>query len=159
MLDTQLTVAVTAFLSLEADLLDFKDYNAWLGLWQESGMYIVPVDHNAKDFSAVLNVAYDDAEMRRLRVQRLSGGEAVSTAQAKPTVRTLSRVRVLSSGEDLIHVRAACCLFEDNKNGIRHFPINLEYKLVPAGNSFKIQEKIARVMQSEDHLTTISYLF
>ncbi|BFM09554.1 aromatic-ring-hydroxylating dioxygenase subunit beta [Halioxenophilus aromaticivorans] len=159
MLDTQLTAAVTAFLSLEADLLDFKDYDAWLDLWQESGLYIVPVDHNAQDFSAVLNVAYDDAEMRRLRVQRLSSGEAISTALAKPTVRTLSRVRVLASGSEEVHVRAACCLYEDNKNGVRSYPINLEYKLVPTEGSFKIQEKIARVMQSDQHLTTISYLF
>ena len=50
----QLLTEVTAFLSQEADMLDHKEYAQWLDLWTESGIYIVPVDHQQKDFKNLL---------------------------------------------------------------------------------------------------------
>ncbi len=157
--DITLLTQVQAFLALESDLLDNKEYHDWLQLWDEKGLYIVPVDHDVEDYRQTLNVAYDDAEMRLLRVQRLTSGEAVSTIGARKTVRTLSRVRVLSDEDGVVTVRAAYCLFEDNKNGIRQFPANLQFKLVRDGDNFKLLEKVVKIMKSDQHLTTISYLF
>lgn len=159
MLDINLLARVTAFLNLEADILDMKEYDQWLDLWLKEGLYIVPVDHDVDDYSETLNIAYDDDEMRQLRVARLKNGEAVSTADAKPTVRTVSRVRILDASPDLIHVRSAYCLFEDNKYGIRQFPANVEFKLVPNGDTFLIKEKVVKIMKSDQHLTTICYIF
>ncbi len=158
-IDLSLLNEVTAFLSTEADMLDNKEYESWLQLWAEDGLYIVPVDHSVTDYKHSLNVAYDDAEMRTLRVNRLTSGEAVSTTDAKKTVRTLSRFRVLADEDDVVTVRCAYCLFEDNKNGIRQFPANLQFRLVRDGSSFKILEKVVKIMKSDQHLTTISYLF
>ena len=46
----------------------------------------------------VIHVVDDDAAMRRLRVQRLTSGESVSTVPAPRTIRSLSRFRLL--GDD-----------------------------------------------------------
>jgi 3-phenylpropionate/cinnamic acid dioxygenase small subunit len=158
-LDTQLLADVTAFLNTEADMLDHKEYKQWLDLWLETGLYIVPVDHGATDYANTLNVAYDDEHMRLLRVERLTSGDAVSTQLAEKTVRTMSRFRVLDDIDGVVRVRCACCLYENNKNGIRTYPANVQFKLVRDGGSFKIAEKIVKVMKSSQHLTTISYLF
>jgi 3-phenylpropionate/cinnamic acid dioxygenase small subunit len=158
-LDTQLLSDVTAFLNIEADMLDNKEYHQWLDLWLESGLYIIPVDHNADNYSNTLNLAYDDEKMRKLRVERLTGGEAVSTEISDKTVRTLSRFRLLDDIDGVVRVRCAYSLYENNKNGLRIYPANLQYKLVRDGGSFKIAEKVVKVMQSNNHLTTISYLF
>jgi 3-phenylpropionate/cinnamic acid dioxygenase small subunit len=158
-LDTQLLADVTAFLNTEADMLDHKEYKQWLDLWLETGLYIVPVDHGATDYANTLNVAYDDEHMRLLRVERLTSGDAVSTQLAEKTVRTMSRFRVLDDIDGVVRVRCAYCLYEDNKNGIRTYPANVQFKLVRDGGSFKIAEKIVKVMKSSQHLTTISYLF
>ncbi|MFT4940397.1 MAG: 3-phenylpropionate/cinnamic acid dioxygenase small subunit [Paraglaciecola sp.] len=158
-LDTQLLADVTAFLNTEADMLDHKEYKQWLDLWVESGLYIVPVDHGATDYANTLNVAYDDNHMRLLRVERLTSGDAVSTQLAEKTVRTMSRFRVLDDIDGVVRVRCAYCLYENNKNGLRTYPANVQFKLVRDGGSFKIAEKIVKVMKSSQHLTTISYLF
>ncbi|MDG6097449.1 hypothetical protein EXU34_08335 [Alteromonas sp. ZYF713] len=159
MSNTQLYTQVCEFLSLEADLLDHKAYDEWLALWQKSGLYIVPVEHDVTDFANHLNVAYDDDEMRQLRIARLSNGEAVSTVGAENTVRTLSRIRILEASDEAVKVRCAYCLYENNKNGVRAFPANVEFTLIPNGDSFFIAQKVARVMKSNEHLTTVSYLF
>jgi 3-phenylpropionate/cinnamic acid dioxygenase small subunit len=150
---------IEAFLYTEADMLDHKEYDDWLNLWSETGMYIIPVDHSNKDYKNALNLAYDDAKMRRMRIDRLQSGEAVSTHDAGVTVRTLSRFRILDEVDGLIRIRCAYCLFENNRAGVRIFPADLQYKLRKDGGSFKIEEKIVNVMKSDEHLTTISYLF
>jgi len=167
-IDTQLLADVTSFLNTEADMLDNKEYQPWLDLWLESGLYIIPVEHDkhiahaqhdTDDYANTLNVAYDDSEMRKLRIERLTSGEAVSTQVIENTVRTLSRFRVLDDIDGVVRVRCAYCLYENNKNGLRMYPANLQYKLARAGDSFKIAEKVVKVMKSNQHLTTVSYLF
>lgn len=158
-LDTQLLADVSAFLNVEADMLDNKEYSQWLDLWVESGLYIVPVDHSATDYENNLNVAYDNHEMRELRIQRLTSGEAISTQLADKTVRTTSRFRVLDDIDGVVRVRCAYCLYENNKNGLRTYPANVQFRLVRDGGSFKITEKVVKIMQSSRYLTTVNYLF
>ncbi len=157
--ELQTLADVSAFLSKEADMLDHKEYEDWLSLWSSTGLYIVPVDHNQTDYKNSLNVAYDDASMRKMRVSRLSSGEAVSTQGAGLTVRTLSRIRILKEDNDLLSVRCAYCLYENNKNGLRSFPANVSFKLRRQGEAFEIEEKVVKVMKSDQYLTTVSYLF
>lgn len=158
-LDTQLLADVSAFLNVEADMLDNKEYSQWLDLWVESGLYIVPVEHAETDYENNLNVAYDNHEMRELRIQRLTSGEAISTQLADKTVRTTSRFRILDDIDGVVRVRCAYCLYENNKNGLRTYPANVQFRLVRDGGSFKITEKVVKIMQSSRHLTTVNYLF
>lgn len=158
-LDTQLLADVSAFLNIEADMLDNKEYQEWLDLWLETGLYIIPVEHTATDYANTLNVAYDNDEVRKLRVERLMSGEAVSTQNIEKTVRTLSRFRILDDIDGVVCVRCAYCLYENNKNGLRTYPANVQFKLIRDGDSFKIVEKIIKVMKSSQHMTTVSYLF
>lgn len=154
---------VTAFLNLEADLLDHKEYQNWLQLWHPDGMYIIPVDHDTEDYSNSLNIAYDDAHMRELRVDRLTSGEAVSTQLGGNTVRTISTLRILDSAanesEEVVTVRCAYCLYENNKNGVRTYPGTAQFKLVRDNDSFKILQKVVKLMKSDEHLCTVSYLY
>ena len=95
------------FIWREAELLDRKNYRAWLDLWSPSGFYVVPIDPDAKDFAATLNYAYDDQHMRELRVQRLTSGYSPSVTDAARTVRTVSRFTVASEEADMIDVHSA----------------------------------------------------
>ena len=79
---------VINFINIECDMLDFLQYEAWLNLWDKDGLYIVPVDQQTDDFANTLNLAYDNDLMRRMRVERLLGGEAISTTPPARTIRT-----------------------------------------------------------------------
>lgn len=159
LVDNDLYTKVTAFLHLESDLLDNKEYQDWLQLWDGQGLYIVPVDHSVTDYKNHLNVAYDDVDMMKMRIERLTGGEAVSTQISQNTVRTISRIRVLAENDDVVEVRASYCLHENNKNGIRTFPATLLFTLKKQSDGFKLMQKVIKIMKSDEHLTTISYLF
>ena len=67
------------------------------------------------DYENNLNYAYDDNHMRKLRVERLENGEAISTAPKANTVRSISRVRVIQDQDDEIVLRCAQNLREFRK--------------------------------------------
>jgi 3-phenylpropionate/cinnamic acid dioxygenase small subunit len=156
---TQLLQEVTACLWTEADLLDHCEYEDWLNLWDDEGLYIVPIDPKETDFHNTLNFAHDDRTMRRLRVERLTGGESVSVNPPPRTVRQISRVRVLSDDGRVVVARAAQFLSEFRKDVVRYNSADIEYHLVRAGEGFKLLRKIVRIINSEDALVTVGYIF
>ena len=158
-INTQLFNQVSDFLSTEADMLDHREYQDWLKLWQPDGLYIVPVDVNADDYKNTLNVAYDDEHMRQLRVERLEGGEAVSTAVAMPTVRSISALRIVSASDQEITVRCSYMLYENKEGDLRPYPAKAEFVLVPNGDSFLLKKKLVKLMRASQYLATISYIF
>lgn len=74
-IDLNLLSEVTAFIWAEADMLDHSEHDTWLKLWNEKGVYIIPIDPNLTDYENNLNYAYDDHHMRQLRVERLKMGK------------------------------------------------------------------------------------
>ncbi|MDT3722440.1 aromatic-ring-hydroxylating dioxygenase subunit beta [Pseudomonas oryzihabitans] len=157
-MNLQLLHQVTAFIWQEGDMLDHDDYDAWLALWDEKGTYIIPIDPNEEDFENTLNYAYDDAHMRTLRVQRLIGGESISTSPEPRTVRTLSRFRILAEEGDLVTVRCAQNVREFRKDVLKLYSADLVYTLQRAGDSFRIQRKLIRLINSDDALAGIGYI-
>lgn len=150
---------VTAFLWAEADMLDHSEYQEWLSLWQEEGVYIIPIDPSLTDYENHLNYAYDNHEMRRLRVERLQNGEAISTTPKANIVHSVSRIRVLQDEGDEIVVRAAMNLREFRKEHLRHYTADLLFHLVKdADTGFKIKRKVVNLINSTDNLAGISYI-
>lgn len=147
-----------AFVSLEADLLDHCEYAAWLDLWEDSGTYIVPIDPNETDFANTLNYAHDDAAMRRLRVQRLTSGESVSTVPAPRTIRSLSRFRVLADEGGVVTLRCAQILGEFRKDVMKHYTADVTFVLARHGDAFRIRQKVVRLLNATDALACIGYI-
>lgn len=157
-MNLELLNEVTAFIWLEADMLDHGEFDGWLALWKEKGTYIIPIDPKEDDFENTLNYAYDNQHMRELRVQRLISGESISTSPRPRTVRSLSRFRVLGVEEGVITVRCAQNLREFRKDTLKHYSADMEFQLVRNGDSFKIQRKLIRLINSDDTLTGIGYI-
>lgn len=150
---------VTAFIWAEADMLDHAEYQNWLALWQESGTYIIPIDPNLTDYENHLNYAYDNHHMRTLRVKRLENGEAISTAPKANTVRSISRVRVLTDKDNEIILRCAQNLREFRKENLRHYTADVTYHLMrEADGQLKIKRKVINLVNSTDTLAGISYI-
>ncbi|NVK20499.1 MAG: hypothetical protein HWE30_17530 [Methylocystaceae bacterium] len=151
-------INLVSFINLEADMLDFHEYDQWLDLWDEDGYYIVPIDGTTEDYANTLNFAYDDAAMRRLRVQRLVSGEAVSTETTAKTIRNPSRFRVLSTEGDVTTIRCAQIINENRHGNLRYYPADVTYKLRRDGDSYRILEKVIRLQNADNHLASIGYI-
>ncbi|MEF9674257.1 aromatic-ring-hydroxylating dioxygenase subunit beta [Pseudomonas sp. PCH446] len=157
-MNLQLLQEVTAFIWQEGDMLDHGEYDAWLSLWTDKGTYIIPINPKETDFENTLNYAYDDHHMRELRVQRLIGGESISTSPQPRTVRTLSRFRVLGDDGMNVTVRCAQNVREFRKESLKFYSADLIYELIRAGDSFKIHRKLISLINSDDALAGIGYI-
>ncbi|WP_299183265.1 aromatic-ring-hydroxylating dioxygenase subunit beta [uncultured Neptuniibacter sp.] len=158
MSDLNLLNRVRAFIDTEADMLDFEEYNAWLDLWTDNGVYVVPIDPKETDFANTLNYAYDKAEMRKLRVARLQSGEAVSTQTTEKTVRQLGRFRILAESDTHVEVRCSMYLSECRHGNLKTYPADVTYKLLKADDEFRIDEKVIRLQNSDAYLSSIGYI-
>ncbi|WP_367107023.1 aromatic-ring-hydroxylating dioxygenase subunit beta [uncultured Psychrobacter sp.] len=157
-MNNEIYVKVAAFIDFENDLLDAQQYDEWLTLWQPEGMYIVPIDLENDDYVNQLNYAYDNAAMRRMRVARLSSGESISVEANGGTIRLTSRLRVVEADSDMVKARCALLINESRLGNNQQFVGNVEYQLVPNGESFTIQQKIVKLINAEDYLRAISYI-
>lgn len=157
--NTQLLAQVTEFIGYEADLLDHKGYQEWLSLWTEEGLYIVPADLKETDYLNTLNLALDDAEMRRMRVARLENGESVSALSVGDTVRMMSRVRILEAGDEVVIARCAMTLNELRHGKLVSYPANVEYILRRGGDGFRMEQKVVKLLHADGFLRTVSFIF
>ena len=157
-MNNDIYVKVAAFIDFENDLLDAQQYDEWLTLWQEEGLYIVPIDLDNEDYVNQLNYAYDNAAMRRMRVARLTSGESISVEANGGTIRLTSRLRVIKAEDSIVEARCALLINESRLGTNKQFVGNVEYQLVPNEESFTVQQKIVKLINAEDYLRAISYI-
>lgn len=157
-MNNELYVKISAFIDYENDLLDAKQYDQWLPLWQEEGFYVVPIDSSDDDYVNRLNYAYDNSAMRRMRVARLTSGESVSVESNGGTIRLTSRLRVNETDDNVVEARCALLINESRLGVGKHYVANVEYQLVPSDDSFLIKQKVVKLINAEDYLRTISYI-
>lgn len=150
------------FIWLEADLLDTQDYTAWLALWTAAGRYVIPIERSGDDHADRLNVVYDDRLMREARVQRLRSGLSISASPSARTVRTISRFRVLGEQAGGTRLRCAQHLVEYKYDRTRTLAADVSYRLVradaAAGGCIALDEKVVRLINSDDALFGMGYL-
>ncbi|BCF88350.1 aromatic-ring-hydroxylating dioxygenase subunit beta [Paraburkholderia largidicola] len=146
------------FIWREAEMLDRRDYRAWLDLWDASGFYVVPIDPQATDFDATLNYAYDDQHMRELRVQRMVSGYSASASDAARTVRTVSRFTLTSDAADVVEVKSAQVIVAYKRGVSTIFAADLTHKISFASGEPRLVEKVIRLIDSTEALSAIGFL-
>ena len=97
--------------------------------------------------------------MRRMRIDRFERGFSISSAPAADSIRTVSRIVIESVEGDVVKVRASEHVVENKFGRQRVWAANLSYELVKTGEGFKINQKIAKLLDSEGMLRSFSYLF
>lgn len=147
-----------AFVWLEADLLDSASYDEWLALWTPGARYVVPIEPGTTDYENALNIAYDDAALRRKRVERLTSGQSISASPVARTIRSLSRFRMLSADGDACALRCAQILTEYRRERERTYTADVTFRLVSTPDGLRIDQKVIRLIQSSEALTGMSYI-
>lgn len=146
------------FAWLEADLLDSASYDEWQALWTPTSRYVVPIEPGATDFENTLNYAYDDAEMRAKRAERLVSGQSVSASPVARTVRLLSRFRVLRSDAGGCVLRCAQMVTEYRRGRERTYAADVEFHYVRTAEGLRIERKVIRLINGTDALGGIGYI-
>ncbi|WP_232666557.1 aromatic-ring-hydroxylating dioxygenase subunit beta [Pseudonocardia sp. TRM90224] len=149
----------------EAELLDRKAYESWNALYTDDGFYVIPIDPEAERFDDILNMVYDDARMRRMRVARMTEGHAIAAVDAARTVRTVSRfvpesVSESMSGDEVV-VRSAQILVAYKRERHDLWAADLVHRIrlsadSPAGD--QIVQKIVRLVDSGSAVPAAGFL-
>jgi len=159
LLDTEVTLAdAQALIWREAELLDRLEYKPWLGLWTAEAYYVIPADRAGGEATEKLNIVYDDANMRAMRVKRLISGFAMASAPPARTVRMVSRFVVADSGPGVISLRAAQMLIEFKYGRTRTLAADVEFRLVATAEGLKIDRKVVTLINADEPLHGIGYL-
>ncbi|SAL04952.1 aromatic-ring-hydroxylating dioxygenase subunit beta [Caballeronia calidae] len=154
----QIFARAIEFIWREAELLDRRDYRAWLALWEPSGFYVVPIDPDTTDYAATLNYAYDDQDMREKRVQRMTSGYSASASDAARTVRTVSRFTLSSDSADVVEVKSSQVIVAYKRGVSTIFAADLTHKISMASGEPKLVEKVIRLIDSTEALSAIGFL-
>ncbi|MCX4902837.1 aromatic-ring-hydroxylating dioxygenase subunit beta [Streptomyces sp. NBC_00878] len=157
-LDDPRALSAVSLIWREAHLLDARRYDDWDGLWAEGGEYVVPIDREATDFASRLNLVYDDDRMRRMRVERLTGGFSISAAAAARTVRSVSRFVVTGREEDTIEVCSAQILVGYKREETFVLAADVTHRILFGTDGPRIARKIVRLVNSEDAVTASGFL-
>jgi 3-phenylpropionate/cinnamic acid dioxygenase small subunit len=146
------------FIWREAELLDRRDYQAWLEMWDPKGIYVVPIDPTTTDYAATLNYAFDDKHMRELRVQRMTSGYSASASDAARTVRTVSRFTRSSDSADIVEVKSSQIIIAYKRGVSTIFAADLTHKISMANGQPRLVEKVIRLINSTEALNAIGFL-
>lgn len=100
--------AVQEFLFMEADVLDSRRYEEWLGLLTEDIHYWMPVRRTTtarevdREFTKPGGIAFfdDDLAMLKMRVNRMLLGRAWAEDPPSRTRRLITNVRVIEGGAE-----------------------------------------------------------
>ncbi|MGC7098176.1 aromatic-ring-hydroxylating dioxygenase subunit beta [Amycolatopsis lurida] len=142
----------------EAALLDRGEYSAWNALYAEDGFYVIPIDPDTDDFAGTLNMVYDDARMRQMRVNRMTEGYAIAAVDAARTVRTVSGFVPESVSDEDIVLRSAQVLiaYKRGSHDIWAADVTHRVRLSPDGD--RIVLKVVRLVNSEDTVSAAGFL-
>ena len=94
-----------AFLAHEADLLDSRNFNGWLDLFEDDGLYWVPASRDQSDMKGQVSVMLEDKPLLVLRVERLGHPHAYSVEPHPATVHLVGNVTAKEQ-DDVIVVRS-----------------------------------------------------
>ncbi|WOP19284.1 aromatic-ring-hydroxylating dioxygenase subunit beta [Raineyella sp. LH-20] len=142
----------------EARILDEKDYSTWEGLFTADGMYVIPIDPDTEDFAASLNMIYDDARMRRMRVERMMQGYSPSAVAAARTIRTISRFTVDEVTDTAVTLTSAQVLVAYKRGRTDTLGATLTHTIALSPDGDRIAQKVVRLLNSEDAVDASGYL-
>jgi len=144
----------------EAELLDAKNYEEWKDLYAPTAYYIIPIDPETVDFENSLNMVYDDATMRDLRVTRMTEGYAIAAVDSATTVRTVGRVVPARVDDDTVELRVGQTLvaYKRGRHDIWSASVEFTITLGAGPREDRIARKVIRLIDGNDEVPAAGFL-
>lgn len=151
--------ACTELLYREAELLDTRQYRAWLDLFGPEAIYWIPLREGQTDPENELNIVYDDRNRMEDRVDRLESGFAYAQEPPSRTARVIANVRVMpEDGSGALCVRSAFTLVEVRAGRQHVLGGHYLHRLGWVDGRLLILSKRADLVNSEEPLDNLTFL-
>ena len=157
--------SVEQFLYYEANLIDDRDFEAWVSLFTEDGIYWVPSNNDDMDPSKHVSIIYDNLEGIKDRVWRLGSGLAFAQEPASKTMHQLSNISVEEETDGEVKVRSNVVIYDYRDNhhlrsmdAIVQYPARCQYLLRKSGDSYQIALKKVNLINSNGAMGNVAFI-
>jgi 3-phenylpropionate/cinnamic acid dioxygenase small subunit len=136
--------AVEQFLYHQADLLDRKEWERWIGLFTDDGIYWMPPEPSYTTWDGTPAIFAEDRNLMRVRMGRVLHPDAWSQRPLWGTNHVVSNVIIEreSPNGDVI-ARSRFHMMELRRDDVRHFAGSYSHSLVKTRDGYRI--KLQRV--------------
>jgi 3-phenylpropionate/cinnamic acid dioxygenase small subunit len=121
---------VEQLLYFQAELLDGKHWQAWMDLFDDQGVYWMPVTPEQTEWEGSPSIFAEDKLMMEIRKGRVSHPNAWSQVPMWETNHVVSQVVLESLDGGQIQVRSRFHLMELRRDSVRHFGGRYQHTLV-----------------------------
>lgn len=121
---------VEQFLYLQAELLDAKQWQAWMDLFDAQGVYWMPVERSQTEWEGSPSIFAEDKLMMEIRKGRITHPNAWSQAPMWETNHLVSHIAIESADAQQIQVRSRFHMMELRRDTVRHFGGSYRHTLV-----------------------------
>lgn len=140
-IDTEIQREVEQFLYTQAEILDERRWDDWLKLFNEDGIYWMPVTEDQETGDGVPNIFYEDINLMKVRIGRVTHPRAHSQYPPNRTSHVVSNVVIESHDEksgDIV-VRSKFYASEFRNDDLRHFAGRYRHHLRQSKDGYRIQ--------------------
>ena len=129
---------IEQFLYYWPELLDQKQWAAYIDLFSPDGVYWMPVTPEQTEWLDSPSIFAEDRRMMEIRMGRVQHPNAWSQAPQWGTSHVIGNVVIESADESSVVVRSRFQMMELRRDQIRHFAGTYRHTLLRAGDDFKI---------------------
>jgi benzoate/toluate 1,2-dioxygenase subunit beta len=112
---------VEQFLYRQAELLDRRQWEDFIELFDHDGVYWMPAAPEQTAGEGVPSIFYEDRDMMRVRMKRVTHPHAWSQAPDWGTNHVVSNVMIEREGASEVMVRSRFHMMEFRRDATRHF--------------------------------------
>jgi 3-phenylpropionate/cinnamic acid dioxygenase small subunit len=129
---------VEQLLFQQSELLDGKHWGAYIDLFEDDGIYWMPVTPEQTEWLDSPSIFAEDKRMMQIRMGRVTHPNAWSQAPSWGTSHVVGNVVIEAASESEILVRSRFHMIELRRDNMRHFAGTYRHTLKVHGEQFKI---------------------
>lgn len=130
---------IERFLYRQSELLDTKQWQAYIDLFADAGVYWMPAAPEQTEWQGSPSIFAEDKYMMAVRMGRVSHPTAWSQAPVWSTSHVIGNVMVETTGTDRWYVRSRFHMMELRRDSVRHFGGTYRHTLVRVRGAMRIE--------------------
>ena len=131
---------VEQFLYRQSELLDSKQWQAWIDLFTEDGVYWMPPERSHTTWEGQVAIFAEDKNLMDVRMKRVLHPDAWSQRPLWETNHVVSNVVIEKSQPNGdVEVRSRFHMLELRRDDVRHFAGSYRHHLVKGPEGYRIR--------------------
>jgi 3-phenylpropionate/cinnamic acid dioxygenase small subunit len=140
---------VEQFLFYQAELLDTKNWQAYIDLFDDAGVYWMPARREQTEWLDSASIFAEDRQLMNVRMGRITHPNAWSQAPLWETNHVLGSVVIEELAEVKIQVRSRFQVLELRRDQLRSLAGVYRHTLLRRGEEFKIELQRVDLMNAQ----------